>query len=78
MMRYRVYVWRTEQDIAATVVQDVLASLIETAIQAVLRQSSITFAYYVWVISPDDDELDYFRYRVSAVRPCQGGAHGKP
>lgn len=74
-MRYRVYVWKSRQDVPATVVEEIRASSAAAAVQAVLYHASLAFAFYVWVVSPDDDELTYSQYRVHALHP--GGAYGK-
>ena len=64
LVRYRVYVWPYPQSKAATVVHTLSAPSIESAIQAVLLVYHLSRAYYVWVVSPQDEDVDVHRYHV--------------
>ena len=67
-MRYRVYLWRTRRHVAADSVMEVRASSADAAIEAVLVAFTLARAYYVWVVSPDDETIDVHRYHVRCHR----------
>lgn len=67
LVRYRVYVWRYQQSTAATLMHELDAPSVESAIQAVLLTYRIPAAYYVWVVSPEQTEVDVHRYHVTCA-----------
>lgn len=69
VQRYRVYVWKSPQSKAATVVQDVVARSVDNAINAVLLTHRMSKASYVWLICHDDDRIDVHRYDVAFELP---------
>ncbi len=76
-MRYRVYLWRDGRRQAADIMHEVVSSGVDAAIQAVLVAFTLVRAYYVWVVSPDDDTIDVHRYHVRCTHSLgkRGGRH---
>ena len=69
MARYRVYVWKSARDKAASIVEDVTAQSVDNAINAVLFTHHLLKASYVWLICHDDEDVDVHRYNVEYVQP---------
>jgi hypothetical protein len=70
---YTVYMWLEETSPGAEVVMEVSASSVDAAVEKVMVEQNVSYAFYVWVVPADEASVCEERFGVQLSPSAQVG-----